>query len=233
MCAAICAPERLAAQQDLLTGHAFVQVEQLIRAAFPELQRERPTVTLSLDHGTAAWSETRSISMLITAEANSGESGQTIPGGGVLLRGRFEFQNYEYATVSFTGRHVNEEAGRTVAAMMRRRTMGVDEITAVLERVGARYGPDKAEMVDDLIASHALVPLLRIVRLNVPEFHFPGDRGGVDFAPHWLVRGEGQALDHRMTCIALWLEPFDGRLIRLRQWTPEPTRSGEWRCSVS
>ena len=204
-------------------------VERLVRAAFPELDHRRVTVSLSFDHGTHPWRETHD-AFLWVLEAGEGVPTKSGPDAPVpFLRGIFQFQDGGFDTVSFLGRHVHQADTERLAALFRATPTTARDVDAVLRKAGARFGPGERAEMETAIAQSQLLPLLGIQRLDPPEFVWPKDDSA--FTLGWVVRAEGQSSDLRLSCYALWFEPFDGRLVRVRQWKPQEIESVSFRCS--
>lgn len=231
LCGAVMlAASTLAAQPNPPDSGTVGLVERLIRAAFPELEQRRLTVSLSFDHGTHPWRDTHDAFLLMLEEGEPppvrGDTG--VPGP--FLRGIFQFHNGGYDTVSFLGRHVHQAEVNRLATLLRATPMTVMEIDAILRKAGARFGPSQRAGLEAAIAQSQLLSVLGVHRVESPEFLWPSDSSDSAVTLGWLVRAEGQSPDLRLSCLALRFEPFDGRLVRVRQWSPQQADPTFHRC---
>ena len=228
--AVVLAASTVAAQPNPPDSGTVGLVERLIRAAFPELGRRRLSVSLSFEHGTHPWKDTHDAFVLMLEEGEQPpvRGGTDMPGP--FLRGIFQFHNGGYDTVSFVGRHVHQAEAHRLAALLRATPMTVADVDGLLQKAGAKFGPSQRTALEAAIAQSQLLPLLGIHRVELPEFFWPRDSTDSAVTLGWLVRAEGQGPDLRLSCYALRFEPFDGRLVRVRQWSPQEADPTSLRC---
>jgi len=196
-------------------------VEQIVRAAFPDLDLEHLRVSMGTYPEDLPRLTAPEVHVLVL---EPGEEQPTVEsykaGRKPLLGSRAAFMHGRFEEIGFHGRYVNDDKGERAGRELGRRGLSLSDVSRWLETAGAMYPPNHAQDLELTIHRSPILSLLGITKLLTPEFIWTGDDGN-DNPPEWLVRAEGQDVDLAFTCFAMFVEPFDGRLTAIYSTQPE------------
>jgi hypothetical protein len=193
---------------------AIRTIQELMRAAYPELDRDKLTVSISsTGRYDMDWLDSGTYEIVIKKADDKSSTGDEL-----FLAGRFFYEEELYiAHAVLSGRYLHTKSLHELESAIEHATDPDRALASGLARLQARYRPDKRE---EFVRDHDLgrfENVLGAIQQSelVFQWRIPEEDGGGFITPGWYLRLQTIGATGTRVCYSIFFEPVNGRLVSL------------------